>query len=104
MRLKSGLPYTIKYYKAAKLHITRYMCGKPLLSNDSGVSLINGFPKKLLYLKELVDGCIWSKRAVMTLLSYTRSIIPTAKEESKVEVNLSSITNKYSGKDYTIPK
>jgi hypothetical protein len=102
LRKKSGLPFSIKYYKAVKLHITRYICGKPLLSNESGVSITkDGFPTRFLYLKELVDsGCF---RVVLTLLTYTRSIIPTAKEYKKVKPDYSTITNPYKGKDWVIP-
>jgi hypothetical protein len=39
----------------------------------------------------------------MTLLYFTRSIIPTKEEEKKVIPDLSSITDKYKGKDYSIP-
>lgn len=42
-------------------------------------------------------------RAVMTLITFTRSIIPTKKEENKVKPKFDSITNPYTGKDYTIP-
>lgn len=36
---KNGLSYTVKYMKQARLHITRYMCGSPLLVNSAGVSV-----------------------------------------------------------------
>jgi hypothetical protein len=105
MRDVNGLPFTIRYMKAVKLHITRYACGQPLHTNSAFVSLTNeGFPSKFLYLKEYIDSkSIFKKKVVFTLLSYTRSIIPTNKELSKVQPNLNSITDEYKGKDYTIP-
>jgi len=39
MRSNNGLSYTIKYMKATKLAITRYICGKPLYINDANVSI-----------------------------------------------------------------
>jgi len=88
MRTKSGLPFTIKYMKAVKLHITRYISGKPLMVNNSLVSLKEGFPTKFLYLKELIDsGSYINKRFVLSLLSYTRSIVPTKEESTKVKVD-----------------
>jgi len=39
IRKDSGIQYAIKYFKAAKLHCTRYICGKPLLSNKAGVAV-----------------------------------------------------------------
>lgn len=102
LRKKSGLPYTIKYMKAVKLHITRYMCGKPLLSNKVGVSLTKqGFPKQFLYLKPFLDQGKFN--IVLTLLTYSRSIRPKAKEVAKVEPDYSSITDPYKGKQWTIP-
>jgi len=98
LRKKSGLKYTIKYLKAAKLHITRYVCGKPLLSNDAGVALDHeGFPIKFIYFKTLIScGFI---RSVFTLLTYSRAIIPTNDEYKKVKPDYSTITNPYKGKE-----
>lgn len=101
-RKSCGLRFTIKYYKAVKLHITRYMCGKPLFQNDSKVYLDkDGFPSRFLYLKELIDSNNHS--VVLTLLNYSRSIIPTKLEEKKVKVDYSSINSPYKGKEWTIP-
>jgi len=105
MRKKSGLPYTIKYMKAVRLHITRYISGHPLKSNSSGVSLTkDGFPKRFLYLKDYIDtkGKM-GIRYVLSLTNYTRSIIPTKRELDMVEPDFSTITNPYKGKKYTIP-
>jgi len=104
MRAKSGLTFTIRYMKAVKLHITRYISGKPLMVNSALVSLQDGFPTRFLYLKELIDsGGLINKRFVLSLLTYTRSIIPTKEESSKIKVDWSSISNPYKGKKYTIP-
>jgi hypothetical protein len=102
LRKKSGLVYTIKYFKAVKLHITRYVCGKPLLENKAGVAVDkSGFPIRFLFLKELLaKGHV---RSVLSLLTYTRAIKPNKYEEKKVTVDYSSITLPYKGKGYTIP-
>jgi len=104
LRRNNGLQYTIKYMKSVRLHITRYICGNPLYSNKDLVSLTNGFPTNFLYLKDIIDSNNLIKiRGIMTLLYFTRSIKPTKLEESKIKPDFSSITNKYKGKDYSIP-
>jgi hypothetical protein len=103
IRKDSGLPFCIKYMKSVRLHITRYMCGKPLYSNDDRVSLTKGFPTRFIYLKELIDSNNVSKRGVLTLLYFIRSIKPTSKEYSKVVPKFNSITDNYKGKNYSIP-
>jgi len=100
MLIDNGLPFTIKYMKAVKLSITRYMSGKPLSINTSLVSITEGFPTKFLYLKPLTssnDG----KRLLLSLLSYTRALKASKKDEPKP--NYQSITDPYKGKEYTIP-
>lgn len=102
LRKKSGLPYTIKYLKAAKLHITRYICGKPLHSNKAGVALDqNGFPLRFIYLKKLVDQGKFE--SVLTLLTYSRAIKPLKGEAKDVKPDYSTITAPYKGKEWTIP-
>jgi hypothetical protein len=104
MRDKSGLVYTIKYMKQVRLHITRYICGHPLKSNDCLVSLTKGFPTRFLYLKEIIDSNNFIKiRGVLTLLYFTRSIIPTKEEESRIKPTLTTINAPYKGKNYSIP-
>jgi len=90
--------------KAVKLHITRYISGKPLRLNSALVSLQDGFPIHFLYLKDIIDSR--SKiglRFVLSLLTYTRAIVPTKKEMNQIKVDYSSISNPYKGKKYTIP-
>jgi hypothetical protein len=102
IRKKSGIKYAIKYMKTCKLHITRYISGTPLKSNRDLVSLDKDyFPKRLNLLKELINQS--ELRIVLTILSYTRSIIPTKKEELGIKPDYSSITDPYKGKRYTIP-
>jgi hypothetical protein len=104
MRVRSGLPFTIKYMKAVKLHITRYLSGKPMMTNSSLVALHEGFPTKFFFLKSLIDSKSKMKiRLVLSLLTYTRSIKPTKKESLLVKADFSSISNPYKGKKYTIP-
>jgi len=86
------------------------MCGTPLYTNDKGVSLTKeGFPKRFLYLKEYIDSKDYKNlRAVMSLISYSRSIKPTREEEEKQKlssklIDFSTITKPYTGKNYSIP-
>ncbi|AZT88621.1 RNA-dependent RNA polymerase [Colletotrichum falcatum mitovirus 1] len=101
----NGVPFTIRYMKCVKLHITRYISGKPLKSNSSLVSIDSDyFPNRFLYLKDLVDSKANNdKRLVLTLLSYTRAIKPKSIKDLP-EPNYSTITDPYKGKEYTIPK
>nr|UEP19801.1 RNA-dependent RNA polymerase [Sclerotinia sclerotiorum mitovirus 41] len=105
MRKQSGLPFTIRYMKTVRLHITRYVSGQPLRSNSSLVSLTDGFPTKFLYLKEFIDsGEPKNVRFVLTLMGYTRSIIPTNKEKNLVKRDYSSISLPFKGDlDFNIP-
>jgi hypothetical protein len=103
LRKTNGLPYTIKYMKAVRLHITRYVCGRPLFSNTAGVGVdSSGWPVRYRYLKFLTKS-LTGKRILFTLLSFTRAVKPTGKELEKVKPDFSSITGKYTGKQYTIP-
>jgi len=100
----NGVPYTIRYMKAVKLHITRLLCGHPLKVNKALVSIDSDyFPSKFSYLKVLLNGSYNDKRLLLSLLSYNRAIKPQ-KVTDLPEPNYSTITDKYKGKDYTIPK
>jgi hypothetical protein len=102
IRSKSGIKYAIRYFKISKLHITRYISGNPLKQNEEGVSLDKDyFPKRLNLLKALIDS--GNLKVVLTILGYTRSIMPTRKESLTIKANFSSITDPYKGKEYTIP-
>jgi hypothetical protein len=92
-RKRNGIKFTIKYFKAVKLHITRYICGQPLKVNlDVRIGLSNGFPTKFLYLKDLIDTCnIKVLRVILTLLTFTRTVEPTKKESKSIKVDYSSI-------------
>lgn len=105
LRAKAGIKYAIKYMKTARLHITRYICGSPMYVNNCGVGVTKeGFPIRLLYLKDLIDSREPIKlRAVLSLLSYNRAIVPTCNESLKITPDFSTITDEYKGKDYTIP-
>jgi hypothetical protein len=96
---RNGIPFMIKYMKQSKLHITRYISGKPLLVNTSLVSLTDGFPTRFLYLKKVLDSSNKGKMFVLTLFSYTRFF-----KDNKGLVNTSyeSITLDRKSK-YTIP-
>jgi len=98
----NGTIFTVKYMKQVKLHITRYMVGKPLLSNTCGVSLVNGFPKHFLFLKSYIDSRKLGKiKFVLTLLNISRSIRP--KRSESVPVDFSTILATSKGTGYTIP-
>jgi hypothetical protein len=105
LRSKNGLPYAIAYFKNSKLLITRYMCGRPLLTNKFFISTKGGFPTSFLYLKDLVDSKEPNNlKIVLTLLNYTRAVKPTKEEDSKILPKFNTITDPYKGKnDYSIP-
>jgi len=39
----------------------------------------------------------------MTLVTFTRGIVPTHKEENSIKIKFDTITQPYKGKNYTIP-
>jgi hypothetical protein len=89
--------------KQVRLHITRYMVGKPLLVNDKRVSLVNGFPTRFIFLKREIDSGQLSRiKFCLTLLNVSKCITPKKGEEWPVSYD--SITDPYKGKLYTIPK
>jgi hypothetical protein len=99
----NGTLFTVKYLKQAKLHITRYMVGRPLMSNDCGVSLVGGFPKHFLFLRKYIDrGDLGSVKFVLTLLNISRSIVP--KKREKIPVSLDTIVAPSKGTGYIIPR
>lgn len=104
LRKKSGLKYAIGYFKAVKLHCTRYACGKPLFQNSAGVAINHhGLPKRFPFLKGLLDDpkCL---SIALTLLTYTRSIQATREEGLKIKPDYTTITAPFKGKEgYTIP-
>jgi len=106
LRNKSGITFAIKYMKTSRLHITRYICNRPLKSNSDLVSLTKDyFPKRFLYLKHYIDSN--NKifiRGILTMFYYTRSIRPTKSESAKLEPSFKSITDlPKNSKFYTIP-
>jgi hypothetical protein len=91
--INNGFMYMISYMKVVRLHITRYVCGKPLYSNASNVSLdSSGFPTRFLFLKHLLDEGDTGIKIVFTLLSLTRGLKPTKAEDKKIKYDLSPIT------------
>jgi len=95
----------IQYMKFSRLHITRYLCGNPLLSNNKLISLDKeGFPIHLLFLKPLCRGSTTDKRVAMTLLLLTRGLKPSKIEDKKIMFKTESINNPFSGRSQgTIP-
>jgi hypothetical protein len=99
----NGIVFTIAYLKQSRLHITRYLAGKPLLVNRKGVSLVKGWPKRLLFLKELYDSKDNNKlRYIYTLLAIPRGLQFTREEVDSVKPDYSSITEPRKG-FYTVP-
>jgi len=76
-----------------RLHCTRYICGHPLLTNEMSIGLTkDGWPKKLLFLKELVDSHkLQALKLVMTVLNFSRSFSLNGSDWDKVKPNYSSI-------------
>lgn len=103
LRKKSGLRYAIGYMKVVRLHVTRYICGKPLFSNSAGVAINrSGLPKRLHFIKGYLDSGDVS--VILSLLTYTRSVKPRKEEAAKLKPDYSSITDPFIGKPgYTIP-
>lgn len=68
---------TVKRVKGIRLHVTRFLCGQPLLiSAHPGIGLNQlGLPKSLGPILPLItEGDIWDKRFVLTMLSISRAI------------------------------
>jgi len=98
----NGTLFTVKYMKQVKLHITRYMVGRPLLSNKVGVSLVGGFPLRFLFLRPYVDRRKLSGlKFVLTLLNLSRTLRPKGGEA--IPVDLSTVLAPSKGTGYTIP-
>jgi hypothetical protein len=86
-----GFLWTISHIKAIRLHITRFICGDPLLTPQGSFALDRrGLPKGL---KPLTDSLTTNKGKsfVLTLLNISRCL-PGTKEP-----DLSTITNPWTG-------
>nr|QWE48331.1 RNA-dependent RNA polymerase [Phomopsis viticola mitovirus 961] len=104
MKKENGYQYTIKYFKALRLCITRYICGKPLLVHPERIALKGGFPVKLMYLKEYIDRRKpQGLRLILTFLQFSKFYVPTRAELNEAEPDYSTITGPYKGKEWTIP-
>jgi hypothetical protein len=105
IRKANGIAYMYQYVKFCRLHITRYISGRPLMSiTGSGVATVNGWPKCFVFLKPLLKGNK-SKRALLTLLTLSKGIVPEgAKERSLIVPKFDSITDPYKGSLYVIPR
>jgi hypothetical protein len=90
---KHGLLHTIKILKQMRLHITRYLCGNPLLVNTLKIGIdSSGWPKALSSLKELADGTLAEKKLLLTIVTLTRSIVLNKNEREKIVPDYDSIT------------
>jgi len=95
----NGTPHTIQYMKIVRLHITRYICKKPLMTNKSLVGLERGFPKRYLFLRKILDSKgVLGKRYILSLLNISRGLEPNSKEDRKIKINYKTITDPYKGK------
>lgn len=86
-----GFLWTISHIKAIRLHITRYICGEPLLTPQGSLSLRkDGLPKGISPLLDVL-GTNQGKSFVLTLLNISRCL-PGTKEP-----DLSTITSPWEG-------
>lgn len=99
----NGTLYTVKMLKQARLHVTRYLCGQPLLVNNIGLGLIDGFPKMFIFLKEYIDSGNTEKiKFALTLLGISRTLVP--KKREIIPINWKTITDPSKvNKEYIIP-
>lgn len=76
-----------------RLHCTRYICGYPLYTNDMRIGLTkDGWPKKLLFLKPLVDeGGPIGIKIVLTILNFSRAWELTISDWNKVDSKIDNI-------------
>lgn len=74
--LTKGVDHTIQRVKAIKLHVTRAICGHPLLkAHIIGIGLNSkGIPTTLGPLQNLITGTTSEKRLLLTLLSISRAL------------------------------
>jgi hypothetical protein len=88
-----GLLKTVKFLKQCRLHCTRYICGHPLLYNNLKIGIdSSGWPKSLLFLKDLADGSLEQRKFLMTILCLSRTLKPNSKEKKKIIPDYNSIT------------
>jgi len=98
----NGIIHCVKILKQVRLHITRYICGNPLYTNDLFIGLDkDGWPKRLFKLKELVNNSIESRKFLLTIVLLPRTLKLNNKEKSKLKPDYDSIT-KPSGKNIKI--
>ncbi|AHE13868.1 Pol [Sclerotinia sclerotiorum mitovirus 6] len=88
----NGTLFTVKYLKQARLHVTRYYCGSPLMENNIGVSLTQtGFPIIFKECEPLIKGSMNLKKFVFTLINISRTIRPRKGEI--IPISLKPITD-----------
>jgi len=99
----NGTAYTVKHLKQMRLHVTRYLCGEPLLVNNIGVGLVDGFPKAFIFLKELIDsGKTEDIKFALSILGISRTLVP--KKREIIPINWKTITDpSKTNKEYIIP-
>jgi len=71
------------------------------------ISTTGGFPSRFLEIKSMIDNHRDNyevMRAIFTLITFTRAIIPSSEEEAKLSPKFDSIIKPYTGKNYTIPQ
>jgi len=76
-----------------RLHITRYLCGNPLFHNKLKIGVdSSGWPKALLFLKDLSNGTLSQKKFLMTVVTISRSFTLNSEEKKKIKPDYESIT------------
>lgn len=100
-----GIVHTVKYFKGIRLHVTRYMCGQPLLVNDLMIGVDkSGFPKMISYFKKYFDERDkLSIRLILTVLTITRLFTYPKSKNKPIPLKLETITDPYKGRKYIIP-
>lgn len=94
-----GTVWTIKRIKLIRLVVTRYLVGDPLNKVDDLLGISAGFPKSIMFIKNMIDsGDPKQIRFVITLLVISRAMTGDGKAD------YGSITAPFSGQFKTIDK
>nr|UPW42199.1 MAG: putative RNA dependent RNA polymerase [Xinjiang mito-like virus 61] len=86
-----GVLEACKTLKYMRLHVTRYLCGKPLKVNKMGIGLKDGWPKKLLFLRPLASGSLEDKKLLLTILLLSRTLKLEGSQKDKLKPNYQTI-------------
>jgi hypothetical protein len=90
--------------KEVRLHITRYLCGKPIKKKGRLVKVYKGFPARFLFLKPFLDN-VKGIKFVLSILNITRGLKPLKRENERILPDFSTVVDPYKGRKklYVIP-